>query len=118
MALVACLECTHQVSEKAASCPSCGCPIARTDTNNIVNRRATFFDKWDNFGDAPKTVCPHCQKRGCVIAKQVKAKKGVSGGKATAGLLTCGISLLAVGLSRKEMVTQARCKNCNSEWQF
>lgn len=118
MALIACQECKHQVSEKAASCPSCGCPIARTDTNNIVNRRATSSDKWDNFGDALKIVCPHCHKRGCVIAKQVKVKKGVSGGKVVAGWLTFGLSMFAVGLSRKEMVTQARCKNCNSEWQF
>ena len=28
MALIKCPECSTQVSEKAASCPSCGCPIA------------------------------------------------------------------------------------------
>ena len=29
MALIKCPECSTQVSDKAASCPSCGCPIAR-----------------------------------------------------------------------------------------
>lgn len=28
MALIKCPECSTQVSDKAASCPSCGCPIA------------------------------------------------------------------------------------------
>ena len=127
MALIACLECTHQVSEKAASCPSCGCPIngvagnsstLSSNTNNTVNRPSGVFDWLDGYGNAPKTICPHCQNRGCVITKKLDAKKGVSGGKAVAGLLTCGISLFAVGLSRKERITQAKCKNCKSEWQF
>lgn len=29
MALVACSECNHQVSDKAPSCPGCGAPIPR-----------------------------------------------------------------------------------------
>ncbi len=45
-------------------------------------------------------VCPHCQTRGSVYTKAVTQKKGVSGGKATAALLTGGVSLLATGLSR------------------
>jgi len=127
MALVACLECNHQVSDKAASCPKCGCPInsgrgnsstSISKTNNTVNCSVGFFNALEGFTMVPKTVCPHCQKRGCVITKKLKAKKGVSGGKVTAGLFTFGLSLLAVGLSRMEWVTQAKCRNCESEWQF
>jgi hypothetical protein len=59
-------------------------------------------------------VCPHCQMRGKVRAKQLTQNKGISGGKATAAVLTAGTSLLAVGLSRKERATQAHCCNCNS----
>lgn len=126
MALVACLECNHQVSERAASCPSCGCPIENdgrnivspSKSNNTVNCSVGFFNSLDGYTKVPNTVCSHCQKRGCVITKKLKAKKGISGGKATAGLLTCGLSLFAVGLSRKEMITQAKCLNCDSEWQF
>jgi hypothetical protein len=29
MALINCLECATQISERAISCPSCGCPISR-----------------------------------------------------------------------------------------
>ena len=50
----------------------------------------------------------------CPIVKKV----GISGGKATAALLTAGISTLATGLSRKEKLTQAHCENCDSTWNF
>ncbi|MDO8307003.1 MAG: hypothetical protein Q7V58_01430 [Actinomycetota bacterium] len=50
--------------------------------------------------------------------KSVKAKKGVSGGKATGAVLTGGISILATGLSRKEKVTEAHCSNCRTTWVF
>ena len=63
-------------------------------------------------------ICPHCQIRGSVRTAKVKRKRGVSGGKATAAVLTLGWSMLATGLSRKEMVTHAACGNCGSEWDF
>ena len=63
-------------------------------------------------------ICPHCQIKGKVETEQVKVKQGVSGGKATGALLTGGVSLLAVGLSRKQKVTKAKCKNCHNEWYF
>jgi hypothetical protein len=63
-------------------------------------------------------ICPHCQTKGKVRAKQIEVKVGVSGGKATAAVLTGGISLLAAGLSRKQRVTAARCGECGSSWQF
>ncbi len=61
-------------------------------------------------------ICPHCQTKGKISTKYIDQKKGVSGGKATAALLTGGISLLAVGLSRKEAVTQVHCGNCSNTW--
>jgi hypothetical protein len=63
-------------------------------------------------------ICPHCQTRGSVYTNAVTQKKGVSGGKATAALLTGGVSLLATGLSRKEHLTQAECANCKNTWTF
>ena len=47
---------------------------------------------------------------------EVMKTKGVSGGKATAALLTGGFSLLAVCLSMKETQTQVHCDNCNNTW--
>ena len=66
----------------------------------------------------PHMVCPHCQTKGKVYTKQTKMKTGISGAKATGAIFTAGISMLATGLSRKQQVTQAKCKNCSSEWYF
>jgi hypothetical protein len=63
-------------------------------------------------------ICAHCHSTGCVTTSNVKLKKGISGGKATGAILTGGLSLLAVGLSRKEAVTEAKCSNCGSVWHF
>lgn len=63
-------------------------------------------------------ICPHCQVKGEVSTRQVKVKIGVSGGKATGAVLTGGLSVLATGLSRKAVVTQAHCGNCGSGWTF
>ncbi len=63
-------------------------------------------------------VCPHCQARGGVHTRSISRKAGLSGGKATAAVLTGGVSLLATGLSRKERTTEAYCKHCGSIWHF
>ena len=63
-------------------------------------------------------VCPHCQTKGKVRTKRVKQKKGLSGGKTTAAVLTSGLSILATGLSRKEEYTHAHCDNCKNTWLF
>lgn len=66
----------------------------------------------------PKLLCPHCGKQGCVHTQPIKMKAGISGGKAMAGLMTGGLSLLATGLSRKQSLTEAWCSNCKSKWHF
>ncbi len=66
----------------------------------------------------PALLCPHCQAKGNIRTKTVNSKAGISGGKATAAILTGGVSLLATGLSRNETVTQAHCDNCGSDWRF
>lgn len=66
----------------------------------------------------PQLICPHCQTCGQVRSQDLRVKRGVSGGKATAAVLTGGVSLLATGLSRKEATTQAHCDHCCSDWQF
>ena len=81
------------------------------------------FWVWSVWNDDTPTkdmqiVCPHCQTKGHVTTRQVQLKKGVSGGKAVGALLTGGVSLLAVGLSRKEDATKATCSNCGSVWHF
>ena len=36
MALIKCTECGKVVSDKAAACPNCGCPITKMSTGGIV----------------------------------------------------------------------------------
>jgi len=68
------------------------------------------------IADDAQLVCPHCQVRGKVETEGKTVKVGISGGKATAALLTGGVSLLGTGLAQKEEKTQAHCNNCNSRW--
>jgi hypothetical protein len=79
-----------------------------------ADRRRKF--QWGQLNTA--MICPHCQTRGTVRTASETRKAGVSGGKATAALLTGGTSLLLTGLSRNQQVTQAHCDNCNSTWNF
>lgn len=82
--------------------------------NDVRDRRGQ-----QNYGAPnPAMVCPHCSVKGMVRTRRVKQKKGVSGGKATAALLTGGFSMLVTGLSRKEKGTLAYCENCRNQWIF
>lgn len=65
-----------------------------------------------------KIVCSQCGEKGYVHTRKVSKKAGVSGGKATAALLTIGLSLFVTGLSRSEKLTKAYCGNCESQWFF
>ena len=60
--------------------------------------------------------CPHCGQVGCVTKTIVTKGQGISGGKATAGLLTGGLSLPFAGLSRNERMSHMKCANCHMEW--
>ena len=66
----------------------------------------------------PHIVCSQCNVTGQCRVKPIEKKVGVSGGKATAAILTGGVSLLATGLARKETVSQVTCGHCNCSWQF
>ena len=65
-----------------------------------------------------KLFCPHCQQFGFVTTEPTTIKRGVSGGKVTAALLTGGVTMLATGLSQESVVTKATCSNCGSTWMF
>lgn len=67
----------------------------------------------------PAMKCSHCETRGAIRTKRVKRAKGISGGKASAALLTGGASMLVTGgLSRRERSTQVYCGNCRNIWHF
>jgi hypothetical protein len=80
------------------------------------HRRSKFMSGISEIN--PNLVCPHCQTKGFVSTKQIKKKKGISGAKATAAVLTLGWSLLATGLSKKDTITEAHCDNCGTTWHY
>lgn len=100
--------------------PVAGGPSMLERTSAFLDKAADSLTDFTEALEPPNSamVCPHCQSRGTVRTRKVKQKKGISGGKATAAVLTQGMSLLATGLSRKENVTEARCRNCGSVWYF
>lgn len=97
----------------SASRPSAAAGVPATQHAVPASPQPTYRGR---PGNSPQVKCPHCGVTGGVDVKRVKQKKGISGGKATAAVLTVGFSILATGLSRKEEVSEAHCKNCKVTW--
>lgn len=56
MALIKCPECGKEVSDKASSCPSCGCPLATIATT--VSEQATTIETQSKKNNNVKKVLP------------------------------------------------------------
>jgi hypothetical protein len=84
----------------------------------LARRKQDSSDAWHYGTLNSQMICQHCGFRGRVRTQRIRRKQGISGGKATAALLTGGVSLLATGLSRKVANTQAHCGNCRNVWHF
>lgn len=39
MALIKCIECGNEISNKAEVCPNCGCPVSETVKEKIIKKR-------------------------------------------------------------------------------
>lgn len=142
MAALICEHCGTHLESTAKFCPECGSEVVEDAAPDATDLAAVWRAKpqpdpaetrgpaepvrppWGmnaltNFAHGPihpQVVCPHCGERGPVHLKRTKQKKGVSGGKATAAIMTGGLSMLATGLSRKEKGMQAFCENCSVTW--
>lgn len=108
--------------------------LAHTLAGMTKNKRAEFLKDQDRYASAKEKIrkdplendnglknfyltCPHCGEKGKVRTKAVDHKQGIDGGKATAAVLTGGVSLLAGGgLSQVEKKTRAHCDNCSHSW--
>ncbi len=98
MALISCSECGKEVSDKAASCPNCGNPIAQQPSLTPTQSEEYL-------------CCPKCGSR-----ELHSDKKGFSGGKALAGaVLTGGIGLLAGTIGSKDV--QITCLKCGKQFK-
>ena len=59
MALIKCKECGHEVSDKASTCPNCGCPI----------EKGLVCSECGNNLNPNEEICPNC-------GNPVKSKNG------------------------------------------
>jgi hypothetical protein len=92
MSLIECPECKKQISDKAVSCPNCGYPLNKQQT--------------DNADENEYLCCPKCH------SKELHSEhQGFSGGKALAGaVLTGGIGILAGTIGSKDVrITCLKC---------
>ena len=116
---LSCPECSQKISDQAEICPSCGFPIK---PKRIVPKAPKVIPPSPGLWGAmtgnikSKIVCPYCNALGCVGLKKVERKSGLHGGKATVGLFTGGLSLLATGLSRKMPSLEYKCYSCGAKW--
>ena len=117
----------REVMRKAAKSGRPMGDLPQSQEPSFSERAVMFLEKAGEASAAvakaaePKStamVCPHCHTKGTVRTKPVTQKKGVSGGKATAAVLTGGLSVLATGLSRKEHLTEAHCTRCGNTWRY
>ena len=46
MALIQCTECGAMISDKAKSCPKCGCPVEHDDQVEETSNRPRRIGKW------------------------------------------------------------------------
>jgi hypothetical protein len=111
------MKCPNCRLENPPSAEWCDCGY-KFKENRVDLDVALSSPKVDKMRHDAQMICPHCQMRGKVTTRPTFRKAGISGGKATAAVLTAGFSLLATGLSRKEQFTEARCSNCGSVWCF
>ena len=64
--LIACPECAHEVSDRAAACPKCGFPIAE----HVAEQRAAeaaVTERQSRRHTETKTDCSPCKGRGFVV---------------------------------------------------
>ena len=128
---IKCQDCGNYHDISHSNCPVCVLQNKSKDNDRTDIKpppEVTRDVKWYNapvtlsslrWGDLKeKVLCPHCQLSGFVHVQAVARKRGISGGKTIAAILTGGVSMLVTGLARKEDQLQAHCSNCGITWDI
>lgn len=96
MALISCPECNKDISEKASSCPQCGCP---------------FVGAQASIPDVEKTIsCPACGSS--QIMCQMKASLGV----VFRSVEAIGAENIAAGRHGRSHLISLHCQRCQHSW--
>jgi uncharacterized membrane protein YvbJ len=93
MALIPCPECRREISDKAASCPHCGCPISIPSGPATAQEPITIQETGKKYKGLIILSWAAIIFGGLLVAASGDPSKGQSGGPSVIG----GI-LLAVGL--------------------
>lgn len=72
--------------------------------------------KQDRADAQSKLVCKFCHESGCVTARRVKRAKRLSATRIVGGIASAGGTVAATGVSKKKVVMEMRCSNCNMSW--
>lgn len=80
----------------------------------IASRRGQ--EQRSQIARASKMTCQHCRTSGSISAKPVTVKDGISGGRAAAGVVTGGASVLVTGLSQRKNQLRYVCGTCGGSW--
>lgn len=143
MALINCPECGKEISDKAASCPNCGCPMSRMPRELSEHEKPKMFDCAECGKPLPTGIdkCVYCGKVYSIdriIEKEnatVTGRTGKKGircpkcgsrkfhtindipiAKKIGELLTFGTVLASTKMEyRKDM--SYICKECGNEWK-
>lgn len=95
MALINCIECNREVSDKAASCPNCGCPIASVESskgklyiygykeNFVINSKVKIYRDNEYIGEIDKGRCLEIDiLSDCVITAKCSIRSNTYNAKA------------------------------------
>lgn len=125
MSLIQCIECGNKVSDKASTCPHCGCPVSES-LNTLIkksNKDKVFYKcplcgaPYEK-GDIKCSICGYTSimdqkenktlKPHCPYCNSTNIKKIGIGGRA--------LSAWTLGLAGSKIGKQWHCNNCKSDF--
>lgn len=121
MSLIKCPDCGKEVSDKAPACPSCGCPLASSNSTS----EPEFIDSNNNVIRCPKCGGININFQIQEVSSKTKKKKTSllhKAARATMVLSTAGLWALTPGPDGKERAkvksgTFAVCQSCGKSWK-
>jgi len=103
MALIKCPECSKEISDKAATCPQCGCPINNKQNSTFTHTLPSML--WDSEDETYICVkCPRCNKE-AKIRKTTASKTSNGYSLSGEGNCSCGLTFDTINKSDKYIST-------------